>query len=107
MADRDVVTLDELLALIRDTWAERLTRGRMTHVHRNALRLPNGALIHLRVLIQTLEDPTSIPTPEPKPDTRRYYGCVKCQVYHYDDEPLFEAHIMRQDKHGIRRPISL
>jgi len=32
-----------------------------------------------------------------------YYGCVECQQYHYQGDPLYDAHIWRQDKHGLRR----
>jgi len=34
---------------------------------------------------------------------RRYYGCVACQRVHYDNDPYFEAHLMRQDKNGLKR----
>ncbi len=29
------------------------------------------------------------------------YGCCRCQTEHMEDEPLFDAHIMWQSKHGI------
>jgi hypothetical protein len=58
----DVLTLDQLLELIRVAWPDRYSRGRVTHLHRNALTLPSGAQIHLRVLIQTLVEPSE-PTP--------------------------------------------
>ena len=37
----------------------------------------------------------------------RYYGCVKCQQYHYEDiEPeLYRQHIDWQSKHGIREKL--
>lgn len=32
----------------------------------------------------------------------RYYGCVECQKYHFEDEQIFEDHIHHQSKHGIQ-----
>jgi len=29
------------------------------------------------------------------------YGCVKCQKPHYEDEKVYNKHIMHQSKHGI------
>lgn len=30
------------------------------------------------------------------------YGCVKCQKYHWEDEPVtYNAHLCFQSKHGI------
>lgn len=46
--------LDQVLELIRDAWPVRLERGRITHVHRNHLQLPDGSRVHLRVMIQTV-----------------------------------------------------
>ena len=38
--------------------------------------------------------------------TRREYGCVKCQTYHVEGDPLYEAHLYFQSKHGTwTRPI--
>lgn len=48
--------LEQLIDLIRATWPHRYTRGRVTHVHRNALELADGSKVHLRVMIQTLTD---------------------------------------------------
>lgn len=48
--------LEELLTLIRDAWPQRFERGLVTHIHRNALELPDGSRVHLRVLIQALRD---------------------------------------------------
>lgn len=31
----------------------------------------------------------------------RCYGCVRCQHYHYEGDPLFSAHKMFQSKHGM------
>lgn len=50
--------LDELVALIRAAWPDRLERGRVTHVHRNFLKLADGSTVHLRVLVQTVEPST-------------------------------------------------
>lgn len=46
--------LAELVALIETAWPTRFERGRVLHLHRNHLTLPNGQLIHLRVLVQTV-----------------------------------------------------
>ena len=32
-----------------------------------------------------------------------YYGCVKCQTFHYEDESIYQDHINFQSKHGIMR----
>jgi hypothetical protein len=33
-----------------------------------------------------------------------YYGCVRCQVQHFEDTDaeLYKAHIMWQSKHGVK-----
>lgn len=31
-----------------------------------------------------------------------YYGCVKCQKFHYKPQPIYKDHIFFQDKHSIR-----
>lgn len=31
------------------------------------------------------------------------YGCVKCQAWHYERDPLYRAHAMFQSKHGTRQ----
>ncbi len=51
------MTLDQLLALILESWPTRFERGRLTHIHRNHLQLDDGSYIHLRVLIQETEPP--------------------------------------------------
>ena len=33
------------------------------------------------------------------------YGCVQCQQYHFEGDPLYTEHIMRQDKHGLKRAV--
>jgi hypothetical protein len=30
------------------------------------------------------------------------YGCVRCQQYHRECDPLYQPHIMCQSKHGLR-----
>jgi hypothetical protein len=30
------------------------------------------------------------------------YGCVKCQKYHREGDPLYTLHLFHQSKHGIR-----
>ena len=48
------IDLEDLIALLRTSWPTRYSRGRILHVHRNAIQLPNGSTIHLRVLVQQL-----------------------------------------------------
>ena len=45
--------LETLLQLIRDYWPERYERGRILHVHKNDIRLPDGTTRHLRLMLQT------------------------------------------------------
>lgn len=35
------------------------------------------------------------------PRSIQAYGCVKCQRWHYEGDPDFEAHLLHQSKHGI------
>lgn len=65
----DVLTLEDLIALIREHWPERYARGRILHVHRNAIRVPSGALIHLRLMVQRIadDDPAYYQTGDPAP----------------------------------------
>lgn len=30
------------------------------------------------------------------------YGCVKCQTWHREDEPIYAEHLCWQSKHGPR-----
>ena len=55
MAD-DVLGLEALIELIRQHWPDRFGRGRILHVHKNALTLPSGAKIHLRVMVQRIAE---------------------------------------------------
>lgn len=32
----------------------------------------------------------------------KYYGCTRCQEQHFEGQPLYEQHIMWQDKHSVR-----
>lgn len=50
------VGLEDLIQLLRDAWPARFERGRVLHVHRNALRLPNGNCVHIRLLVQTISE---------------------------------------------------
>lgn len=50
------IDLEELIAQIRAAWEVRYSRGRILHVHRNALRLSTGNTIHLRVMVQQIAD---------------------------------------------------
>lgn len=34
---------------------------------------------------------------------KNVYGCVKCQIYHLEDEPIYKEHIYYQSKHGIQQ----
>lgn len=48
--------LEELIRMIRRAWPDRWARGRILHVHQNALKTQAGARIHLRVLVQQIVD---------------------------------------------------
>lgn len=50
------IDLEDLVSLLRTSWPSRYSRGRILHVHRNAIQLPNGSTIHLRILVQQLSD---------------------------------------------------
>ncbi len=51
------IDLEELIRMIRRAWPDRWARGRILHVHRNALTTDAGARVHLRVLVQQIADP--------------------------------------------------
>ena len=51
---KEILSLDALVDLIQKSWPERYERGRILHVHRNGIRLPNGTMIHLRVMVQQI-----------------------------------------------------
>lgn len=51
-----MIELPELLALITSAWPDRYARGRILHVHKNAIAIQSGATIHLRILLQQLTD---------------------------------------------------
>ena len=51
------IDLEDLIALLRTSWPARYSRGRILHVHRNAIQLPNGSTIHLRIMVQQLSEP--------------------------------------------------
>ena len=53
---KEILHLEELIDLISKAWPERYVRGRIMHVHRNAIRTAGGGLIHLRVLVQQVAD---------------------------------------------------
>lgn len=36
------------------------------------------------------------------PDTCKTYGCVRCQLRHYEYEGVYEEHLSSQSKHGIQ-----
>ena len=48
--------LEELITLIRAAWPTRYARGRIFHIHQNAILLENGSIVHLRVMVQTLSN---------------------------------------------------
>ena len=54
------IDLEELIRLVRDGWPHKYARGRLMHVHRNAIRLSSGALVHLRVLVQQIAEPDQL-----------------------------------------------
>jgi hypothetical protein len=51
-----VIDLAELLRLIETRWPARYARGRILHIHQNAVKTSAG-LVHLRVMVQRIEDP--------------------------------------------------
>ncbi len=50
------IDLEDLIALLRTSWPARYSRGRILHVHRNAIQLPNGSSIHLRLMVQQISE---------------------------------------------------
>jgi len=48
--------LPELVALITTAWKDRYERGRLLHVHKNAVTLQDGSVAHVRVLVQTIAE---------------------------------------------------
>lgn len=54
-----MIDLPELLELVKVHWADRWERGRILHVHRNAVRLADGKYVHLRVMVQQVPAPTA------------------------------------------------
>ena len=40
--------------------------------------------------------------PNPNRNDIEYYGCVRCQINHFEDELLFDQHIGNQSKHGVK-----
>jgi hypothetical protein len=32
----------------------------------------------------------------------KHYGCVQCQMYHNEGDPLYTAHLIFQSKHGVQ-----
>ena len=53
---KEILHLEELIDLITKAWGDRYVRGRIMHVHRNAIRTAAGRLIHLRILVQQVSD---------------------------------------------------
>ena len=52
-----MIDLAELLTLIAHRWPDRYQRGRILHVHQNAVHTSAG-LCHLRVMVQRVGDET-------------------------------------------------
>lgn len=48
------IELEELIALIRAAWPTHYARGRILHLHQNAIPLQDGSRVHLRVMVQEL-----------------------------------------------------
>lgn len=55
--------LEDVLRLITEAWPARYERGRITHVHQNSVKLSSGQTVHLRVMVQTIEDAPQTPDP--------------------------------------------
>lgn len=53
------MTLDELLALIRSAWPTKYERGRILHLQKTAETLSDGSVVHVRVLVQTIQEGTN------------------------------------------------
>ncbi len=51
-----ILDLEELIRHIRSAWPNRYERGRILHVHRNAMKTDGGASIHLRIMVQQISD---------------------------------------------------
>ncbi len=51
------IDLEELVSLVRDAWPNKYARGRLLHMHRNAVRLASGGIVHLRVSVQQIAEP--------------------------------------------------
>ena len=51
-----MIELEDLLQQIRAAWPSHWARGRILHIHQNAIRLADGSLIHLRVMVQELSE---------------------------------------------------
>ena len=54
MSGDGLLSLEELIRLLREAWPAKYTRGRILHIHRNSIRTDAGRIIHLRVLVQEL-----------------------------------------------------
>ncbi len=52
-----MIALAELLSLVSEHWPNRWERGRLLHVHRNAVKLSDGTYVHLRVMVQEVSPP--------------------------------------------------
>lgn len=40
---------------------------------------------------------------EPPCEQATYYGCVWCQSFHFEGDPLYAQHLLGQSKHGLQR----
>ncbi len=58
--------LEQVIALIREGWPARMERGLVTHVHRNYLTLPDGSVVHLRLLIQKIPQRDALSEDQPQ-----------------------------------------
>jgi len=39
---------------------------------------------------------------EPECEQATYYGCVECQSFHFEGDPMYRKHLWRQSKHGLQ-----
>lgn len=68
------ITLEEVIDIVSRSWPDRYSRGRVMHVHRNAIKVQGGALVHLRLLIQTIAEADPVYHPEDKQEDNRPNG---------------------------------
>ena len=60
------MTLPELISLIEISWEERFVRGCVLNLRKDAVLLADGSRVHLRVMVQRVQDAPLLP-PGPLP----------------------------------------